>query len=109
MTDAELIALEIDRMGEEITVRRVRATATAARVRAVIRDASAQSLATGDEQITRRAIVAHARLSAAGFPVPPKEDDQIISGDGTFAIRAVNTIRLAGTPSHYVMSIIGGA
>lgn len=109
MTDAELIALELDQQGEAITLRRARGTTTTATVRAVVRDARPEALATGDHQTGRQAIIAHARLVAAGFPVPPKADDQLVAGDGTFAVRSVNTVRLSGSPSHYILAILGGA
>lgn len=109
MTDAELIAYEIDRTGETVTVRRSRGTTTAVSVTAVIRDATSEQLGTGDRQVSRSAIVSHARLVAAGFPVPPKQDDWVVAGDGTFAVRSVNGVRLAGAPSHYVLAIVGGA
>jgi hypothetical protein len=72
--------------GEEVTLRRLGTPPIDVELLAKIDDASEQPLASNMAQYQRRVVISDLEISQAGWPGPPKRNDQIIAHGQTLTI-----------------------
>src|SRR4029077_5625814 len=94
--------------GEQVILRRLGTPPIDVTLLAKIDDASEQPLASNMAQYQRRVVISDLEIAEAGWPGPPKRNDQILTGSKTLTVVASDPIVIGAQTVMHRMLTLGG-